>query len=49
VTKPPGEHAENWDLRHEDFNDNDYLYDVPPRQQKFRKVLPLSFLSTYVP
>ena len=22
------EHAENWDLRHEDFNDNDCLYDV---------------------
>ena len=48
MTKPPGEHAENWDLRHEDFNDNDYLYDMQ-RQQKFRKVLPLSFLSTYVP
>lgn len=22
------EHAENWDLRHPDFNDNDFLYDV---------------------
>ncbi len=22
------EHAENWDLRHEDFKDNDFLYDV---------------------
>ncbi|PRC47050.1 cytochrome P450, partial [Mycobacterium sp. ITM-2017-0098] len=21
-------HAENWDLRHPDFNDNDFLYDV---------------------
>lgn len=21
-------HAENWDLRHQDFNDNDFLYDV---------------------
>jgi hypothetical protein len=28
VPKPPDEHAENWDLRHEDFNDNDFLYDV---------------------
>ncbi len=24
----PEEHAENWDLRHEDFQDNDFLYDV---------------------
>lgn len=24
----PEEHAENWDLRHEDFNDNDFLYAV---------------------
>jgi hypothetical protein len=22
------EHAQNWDLRHEDFKDNDFLYDV---------------------
>jgi len=28
VPKPPEEHAENWDLRHQDFNDNDLLYDV---------------------
>jgi cytochrome P450 len=28
VTKSLEEHAENWDLRHEDFNDNDFLYDV---------------------
>jgi cytochrome P450 len=28
VPRPPEEHAENWDLRHEDFNDNDFLYDV---------------------
>lgn len=21
-------HAENWDLRHQDFDDNDFLYDV---------------------
>jgi cytochrome P450 len=28
VPKSPEEHAENWDLRHEDFNDNDFLYDV---------------------
>jgi len=26
--KPPEEHAENWDLRHEDFKENDFLYDV---------------------
>ena len=26
--KSPEEHAENLDLRHEDFNDNDFLYDV---------------------
>lgn len=26
--KPPEQHAQNWDLRHEDFNDNDFLYDV---------------------
>lgn len=24
----PQEHADNWDLRHQDFNDNDFLYDV---------------------
>jgi cytochrome P450 len=28
VTKSLEEHAENWDLRHEDFRDNDFLYDV---------------------
>jgi cytochrome P450 len=28
MTKSPEEHAENWDLRHEDFKDNDFLYDV---------------------
>ena len=28
MTKPPEQHALNWDLRHQDFNDNDYLYDV---------------------
>ena len=28
MTKSVDEHAENWDLRHEDFNDNDFLYDV---------------------
>jgi cytochrome P450 len=28
TAKPPEEHAENWDLRHEDFKDNDFLYDV---------------------
>jgi hypothetical protein len=28
VTKAPEEHAHNWDLRHEDFQDNDFLYDV---------------------
>jgi cytochrome P450 len=28
VPKPPEEHAANWDLRHQDFNDNDFLYDV---------------------
>jgi cytochrome P450 len=28
VTVTPEEHAENWDLRHEDFNDEKYLYDV---------------------
>jgi cytochrome P450 len=28
VPKPPEEHAENRDLRHQDFNDNDLLYDV---------------------
>ncbi|MEZ0342102.1 cytochrome P450 [Mycobacterium sp. pV006] len=27
-TCPAGEHARNWDLRHEDFNDPDFLYDV---------------------
>jgi hypothetical protein len=24
----PEEHADNWDLRHEDFQDHDFLYDV---------------------
>jgi cytochrome P450 len=24
----PEDHAENWDLRHDDFQDNDFLYDV---------------------
>ncbi len=28
MTKPLEEHARNWDLRHEDFNDNDFLYAV---------------------
>jgi len=28
VPKSLEEHAENWDLRHEDFKDNDFLYDV---------------------
>ncbi|OAN37936.1 cytochrome P450 [Mycolicibacterium iranicum] len=28
MTRTPEQHAENWDLRHEDFNDNDFLYDV---------------------
>ena len=28
MPRPPEEHAENLDLRHEDFNDNDFLYDV---------------------
>jgi cytochrome P450 len=28
VTESLEHHAENWDLRHPDFNDNDFLYDV---------------------
>lgn len=28
MRKSLGEHADNWDLRHADFNDNDFLYDV---------------------
>ncbi|QZT62042.1 cytochrome P450 [Mycolicibacterium austroafricanum] len=28
MTQTPERHAENWDLRHSDFNDNDFLYDV---------------------
>jgi len=28
VTKSLEDHADNWDLRHEDFKDNDFLYDV---------------------
>jgi hypothetical protein len=28
MTRSLEEHAENWDLRHDDFNDNDFLYDV---------------------
>jgi cytochrome P450 len=28
VTKALDEHAHNWDLRHEDFQDHDFLYDV---------------------
>jgi len=28
TSKSVEEHAENWDLRHEDFKDNDFLYDV---------------------
>lgn len=28
MTLPLEQHAENWDLRHGDFNDNDVLYDV---------------------
>jgi cytochrome P450 len=28
VPKSPEEHARNWDLRHEDFNDHDLLYEV---------------------
>ena len=28
MTKSLEEHAKNWDLRHEDFKENDFLYDV---------------------
>ncbi|MBX7449887.1 cytochrome P450 [Mycolicibacterium sp. 3033] len=28
MTSTPEQHAENWDLRHEDFNDAELLYDV---------------------
>lgn len=28
MTATPRQHAQNWDLRHPDFNDNDLLYDV---------------------
>jgi cytochrome P450 len=28
MTKSLEEHADNWDLRHDDFKDNDFLYDV---------------------
>jgi cytochrome P450 len=28
MTKAVDEHAENWDLRHEDFGDDEFLYDV---------------------
>ncbi len=28
MTQTPERHAENWDLRHADFNDPDFLYDV---------------------
>lgn len=28
MPKSPEEHAEQWDLRHEDFNDPDFLYEV---------------------
>ncbi|MGV0793140.1 cytochrome P450 [Mycolicibacterium sp. XJ1819] len=28
MSLPPEQHAQNWDLRHEDFNDHDFLYDV---------------------
>ncbi|MFY1621184.1 cytochrome P450, partial [Micromonospora sp. WMMD736] len=28
MTQTPERHADNWDLRHADFNDNDFLYDV---------------------
>lgn len=28
MTRTPEQHAENWDLRHADFNEHDFLYDV---------------------
>jgi cytochrome P450 len=28
MSKSTEEHAENWDPRHADFKDNDFLYDV---------------------
>jgi len=28
VSRSPEDHADNWDLRHEDFNNDDFLYDV---------------------
>lgn len=28
MPRSPDDHADNWDLRHEDFNDIDFLYDV---------------------
>ena len=28
TSKSLEEHAQNWDLRHEDFKDDDFMYDV---------------------
>ena len=30
----PEQHAENWDLRHQDFNDNEFLYEVYAEMRK---------------
>ncbi|MGZ5397197.1 MAG: cytochrome P450 [Mycobacterium sp.] len=41
--KPPEDHAANLDLRHEDFNDNDFLYDV---YEVMRRNSPFSHTDT---
>jgi cytochrome P450 len=43
VTKSIEEHAANLDLRHEDFNDNDFLYDV---YEMMRRNTPFSHTDT---
>jgi len=45
MTKPPEEHAENWDLRHQDFNDNDLLYDVYSVMRQSPSPTPKYFFS----
>ncbi len=43
MTKSLEEHAQNWDLRHEDFKDNDFLYDV---YSVMRQTAPFAYTDT---
>ncbi|ORB62744.1 hypothetical protein [Mycolicibacterium tusciae] len=43
MTNSLEEHAQNWDLRHEDFKDKDFLYDV---YSVIRQAAPFAYTDT---